>query len=467
MRDADGRLLRTYKDGEAKLNAYLEDHAFLLEALLTLYEASFERALVRRRARDRRRDDRALRRSRARRLLHHLQRSRAADRPPQGRRRPPDPVRATRPPPSACCASRRSPASAATSEQAESGLRACSAASPRATRRRSPTCCARSTSTPSPVREVALVAPGRRRRARRARRRGALASCARTSCSPAGREGSERPELMAGAHGGRRPRRRLRLRALRLPGPGHRPGRARRGARRRDPNRLHAMADEPRRRPRRARKKGAKTIVREYFDGLADQDLDRALAVWKPGGDRPHVRDGRPRRPRPGSAPGSRNLFARLPRLALRGPRAGRERRARGRPLAHLGDLRRPGPVPGPRPDRRRGRRWRAATCSASSTSRSSRTTPTRTAPTSPSSSACCRPSGSSAERAMTGAFNAKTAATARAAQAARAERRPGSAVRGGCGCAGSPPCRAGGGRRASTRARSVERLRRRASMFS
>jgi uncharacterized protein YyaL (SSP411 family) len=41
MRD-DGRLLRTYKDGVAHLNAYLEDHAFLLEALLTLYEASFE-----------------------------------------------------------------------------------------------------------------------------------------------------------------------------------------------------------------------------------------------------------------------------------------------------------------------------------------------------------------------------------------------------------------------------------------
>jgi uncharacterized protein YyaL (SSP411 family) len=42
MRDGDGRLLRTYKDGRARLNAYLEDHAFLLEALLTLYEASFE-----------------------------------------------------------------------------------------------------------------------------------------------------------------------------------------------------------------------------------------------------------------------------------------------------------------------------------------------------------------------------------------------------------------------------------------
>ena len=42
MRDGDGRLLRTYNAGEAKLNAYLEDHAFLVEALLTLYEATFE-----------------------------------------------------------------------------------------------------------------------------------------------------------------------------------------------------------------------------------------------------------------------------------------------------------------------------------------------------------------------------------------------------------------------------------------
>lgn len=38
-----GELLRTYKDGRAHLNAYLEDHAYLLEALLTLYEATFER----------------------------------------------------------------------------------------------------------------------------------------------------------------------------------------------------------------------------------------------------------------------------------------------------------------------------------------------------------------------------------------------------------------------------------------
>ena len=43
MRDDRGRLLRTFNAGEAKLNAYLEDHAFLLEALLDLYEATFER----------------------------------------------------------------------------------------------------------------------------------------------------------------------------------------------------------------------------------------------------------------------------------------------------------------------------------------------------------------------------------------------------------------------------------------
>jgi uncharacterized protein len=42
LRDERGNLLRTYKDGRAHLNAYLEDHAFLIEALLSLYEATFE-----------------------------------------------------------------------------------------------------------------------------------------------------------------------------------------------------------------------------------------------------------------------------------------------------------------------------------------------------------------------------------------------------------------------------------------
>jgi uncharacterized protein YyaL (SSP411 family) len=49
MRDSQGTLLRTWRRGDARLNAYLEDHAFLLEALLDLYEAGldprvFERA---------------------------------------------------------------------------------------------------------------------------------------------------------------------------------------------------------------------------------------------------------------------------------------------------------------------------------------------------------------------------------------------------------------------------------------
>ena len=42
LRDDRGRLLRTYNRGVAKLGAYLEDHAFLIEALLTLYEATFD-----------------------------------------------------------------------------------------------------------------------------------------------------------------------------------------------------------------------------------------------------------------------------------------------------------------------------------------------------------------------------------------------------------------------------------------
>ena len=37
----DGRLLATYKDGKAHLNAYLDDHAFLLNALLELMQAGF------------------------------------------------------------------------------------------------------------------------------------------------------------------------------------------------------------------------------------------------------------------------------------------------------------------------------------------------------------------------------------------------------------------------------------------
>jgi hypothetical protein len=42
LRDAGGRLLRTYNRGRAKQPAFLEDHAFLLEAMLDLYAATFD-----------------------------------------------------------------------------------------------------------------------------------------------------------------------------------------------------------------------------------------------------------------------------------------------------------------------------------------------------------------------------------------------------------------------------------------
>jgi hypothetical protein len=40
LRAPDGRLLRTYSAGVAKLDAYLEDYAFLLEAFVALFEAT-------------------------------------------------------------------------------------------------------------------------------------------------------------------------------------------------------------------------------------------------------------------------------------------------------------------------------------------------------------------------------------------------------------------------------------------
>jgi uncharacterized protein YyaL (SSP411 family) len=42
LRTDDGRLLRTWRDGQAKLMGYLEDYACLSEGLLALYQATFE-----------------------------------------------------------------------------------------------------------------------------------------------------------------------------------------------------------------------------------------------------------------------------------------------------------------------------------------------------------------------------------------------------------------------------------------
>jgi uncharacterized protein YyaL (SSP411 family) len=41
MRGSDGQLFHTFKDGSARLNAYLDDYACLIEALVEVYQANF------------------------------------------------------------------------------------------------------------------------------------------------------------------------------------------------------------------------------------------------------------------------------------------------------------------------------------------------------------------------------------------------------------------------------------------
>ena len=151
----------------------------------TLYESTLRAALVRRGARDRRPDDRPLRRPRARRLLHHLRRPRGADRPAQGPRRPPDPERQLVGRRTACCASKRSPARPPTASTPARCSRS-TAGSPRATRAPSRTCSARSTS----IRPPCARSRWSRRRRRRPERsasspRSSAPNCARTLSSPA------------------------------------------------------------------------------------------------------------------------------------------------------------------------------------------------------------------------------------------------------------------------------------------
>ncbi|MBI4640500.1 MAG: thioredoxin domain-containing protein, partial [Candidatus Tectomicrobia bacterium] len=42
----DGRLFRTYKDGQSKLNGYLDDYAFFASSLLDTFEATFDRTYL-------------------------------------------------------------------------------------------------------------------------------------------------------------------------------------------------------------------------------------------------------------------------------------------------------------------------------------------------------------------------------------------------------------------------------------
>jgi hypothetical protein len=46
MRRPDGRLLHAWRQGQAKLHAYLDDYACLANSLVTLYEATFEERLI-------------------------------------------------------------------------------------------------------------------------------------------------------------------------------------------------------------------------------------------------------------------------------------------------------------------------------------------------------------------------------------------------------------------------------------
>ena len=103
-----------------KLNAYLEDHAFLLEALLSLYEATFEPRWFA--------EARALADTMIERFADEEQRRLLRDRRPTTSSssraartsRTTRSRRATRAPPTGCCGSRRSPASTRYEERAES-----------------------------------------------------------------------------------------------------------------------------------------------------------------------------------------------------------------------------------------------------------------------------------------------------------------------------------------------------------
>ena len=104
---SDGRLLRTWKDGQAKLNAYLEDHAYLLEALLTLYEATFEPRWFTRGARARRHDDRAVRATTSAAASSRRRPTTSSSSPAARTWRTTRSRPATRAPRTACCAWRR------------------------------------------------------------------------------------------------------------------------------------------------------------------------------------------------------------------------------------------------------------------------------------------------------------------------------------------------------------------------
>ena len=83
----NARLFATYKDGRAHLNAYLDDYAFLIDALDRIPAGAIRHRAARVRAGSRRCDARPVRGSRSRRFLLHGSRPREADPPAQARPR--------------------------------------------------------------------------------------------------------------------------------------------------------------------------------------------------------------------------------------------------------------------------------------------------------------------------------------------------------------------------------------------
>ena len=95
LRTKEGRLLRTYgaapgQKAEARLNAYLDDYAYLVHGLLCLHDVTGEKRWLDEAKSLTDVDDQISRATKARRLLLHVERSRKAVRPRQGpvRRRP-------------------------------------------------------------------------------------------------------------------------------------------------------------------------------------------------------------------------------------------------------------------------------------------------------------------------------------------------------------------------------------------
>ena len=170
------------RTARGQLNAYLEDHAFLLEALLAAVrgDASTRAGSPRPRALADTMIERFADDERGG-FFETSSRPRAAGGAAQGPRGPPDPVRQLERglrPAAAGRADRRARLRGARRGRAA----ACCTRSRPGTRRRSGTCCRRSTSTSPPVQEVALVGPTSCEPLERVVR-GALP--ARTSCSPA------------------------------------------------------------------------------------------------------------------------------------------------------------------------------------------------------------------------------------------------------------------------------------------